>query len=209
MKKLCMILFAISIFFAGCTSGYRVHVNGFAEADQIRQNSSVYVSVDPNSRNPIFDKEIKARIEKLLKWYEYVPAADLEQSDYRLTFEASMDSHHTSGFTPLYRPYVGFHGGYWRDYHFGYTTYVPYYDTYYDQRLGIKVYARDPNSTSADEKVIWVGEAMISTSGEDYRRTINYLLVGCFQYFGADTSRQRSLIVTEKDPRIILIESLH
>ena len=207
MKNLSLILFVLSICVTGCTSGYRVHVNGFSEADQIRQKASVYVSVDPNSRNPIFDKEIKAKIEELLKWYEYVPTEDLEQSDYRLTFEAGMDSHHTSGFTPLYHPYVGFHGGYWSGYHFGYSTYVPYYDTYYDQRLGIKVFARD-SAASVEEKIVWVGEAMISTSGEDFRRTINYLLVGCFQYFGADTTRQRSLIVTEKDPRIIRIESL-
>jgi hypothetical protein len=208
MKNISMILFAASICVSGCTSGYRVHVNGFSETDlQIKQKSSVYVSVDPNSENPIFDKEIKAKIEELLKWYEYAPAEDLEQSDYRLTFHASMDSHQTSGFTSLYHPYVGFHGEYWSGYHFGYSTYVPYYDTYYDQRLGIKVYARDPDNDSTDEKIVWVGEAMISTSGEDFRRTINYLLVGCFQYFGADTSRQRSLIVTEKDPRIIKIES--
>ena len=209
MKNISWVLFAILIYMSGCTSGYRVHVNGFSETDrQISQKASVYVSVDPNSQNPIFDKEIKAKIEELLKWCEYIPTTDIEQSDYRLTFQAGMDSHHTSGFTPLYHPYVGFHGGYWSGYHFGYTTYVPYYDTYYDQRLGIKVYARDPNVSSAEEKVVWVGEAMISTGGEDFRRTINYLLVGCFQYFGADTSRQRSLIVTEKDPRIIRIESL-
>jgi hypothetical protein len=205
MKKLSMILFAVSVCAAGCTSGYRVHVNGFSETDrQVRQNASIYVSVDPNSRNPIFDKEIRAKIEELLRWYEYVPTDDLQQADYRLAFEAGMDSYHASGFTPLYRPYVGFHSGYWSGYHFGYTTYVPYYDTYYDQRLGIKVFTRDAN----EEKIVWVGEAMISTSGEDFRRTINYLLVGCFQYFGADTSRQRSLIVTEKDPRVIRIGSL-
>lgn len=208
MKNLSLTLFALSICVSGCTSGYRVHVNGFSEIDQIRQKASVYVSVDPNSRNPIFDKEIKAKIEELLRWYEYVPTEDIEQADYRLSFEAGMDSYHASGFTPLYRPYMGFHGEYWSGYHFGYTTYVPYYDTYYDQRLGIKVFARDSAAGSVEEKVVWVGEAMISTSGEDFRRTINYLLVGCFEYFGADTTRQRSLIITEKDPRIIRIESL-
>ena len=208
MKKLSLILIVASICVSGCTSGYRVHVNGFSEEDrQIRQNASVYVSVDPNSQNPIFDEEIKTKIEELLKWYKYVPAEDLEKADYRLTFEASMDSHHTSGFTPLYHPYMGFNGEYWSGYSFGYTTYVPYYDTYYDQRLGIKVYTRD-SAASEKEKIVWVGEAIISTNGDDFRRTINYLLVGCFQYFGIDTSRQRSLLITEKDPRIILIESL-
>jgi len=209
MKNLSLILIVISICVTGCTSGYRVHVNGFSEADrQISEKASVYVSIDPNSQNPIFDKEIKAKIEELLKWYEYVPAAALEQSDYRLTFQAGMDSHQSSGFTPLYHPYVGFHSGYRRGYHFGYSTYVPYYDTFYDQQLVMKVFARDPTTDSTEEKIVWVGEATISTSGEDFRRTINYLLVGCFEYFGADTTRLRSLIVTENDPRIIQIEFL-
>ncbi len=209
MKRLCLILAVFSVCFSGCTAGYRVHVNGFSERDQqIRSKASVYVSADPNSQNPIFDKEIKDKIEELLKWYDYNPVSVIEQSDYRLAFQVGMDSHQSSGFTSLHHPYVGFHSGYWRDYHFGYTTYVPYYDTFYDQRLIIKVFARDSNTDSNSEQVVWVGEAMVSTSGDDFRRTINYLLVACFKYFGADTTRQRSLYVTEEDPRIIHIESL-
>ena len=199
----------ISMSVAGCTSGYRVHVNGFSEQDQpVRDKASIYISLDPNSRNPIFDKEIKTKIEELLRWYDYVSASVLEQSDYRLTFQAGVDSHQSSGFTPLYHPYVGFHGGYWRDYYFGYTTYVPYYDTFYDRRLMMKVFSRSTAGDSAGEKLVWVGEAMISTSGDDFRRTINYLLVGCFEYFGVDTTRQKSMIITENDPRILRIEAL-
>lgn len=210
MKKLYLILITISMCLAGCTTGYRVHVNGFSEQGQyIKDKASIYVSLDPNSQNPIFNKEIKAKIEDLLRWYDYVPASTLEQSDYRLTFRTGVDSRQSSGFTPLYHPsYIGFHGGYWRDYYFGYSTYVPYYDTFYDQRLIIKVFARDPTNDSAGENIVWVGEAMISTSGEDFRRTINYLLVACFEYFGVDTTRQKSLIITEDDPRIIKIETL-
>ncbi len=209
MKKLCLLLATISLCIAGCTTGYRVHVNGFSERGrQIRDNASVYVSEDPNAQNPIFDKEIKAKIEELLKWYDYVPASAIEQSDYRLAFQLGMDSHQSSGFAPLYHPYGGFYSGYSRGYHFGYTTYVPYYDTFYDQRLSMKVFARDPAAGSDEEKIVWVGEAMTSTSGDDIRRTIGYLLVGCFEYFGVDTTRQKSLVVTEDDPRIIQIESL-
>ena len=209
MKKLGLILITVLICVAGCTSGYRVHVNGFREHDQqITDKASIYISLDPNSRNPIFDKEIKTKIEELLRWYDYVPTSALEQSDYRLTFQAGMDSRQTSGFTPHYHPYVGFHGGYWRDYYFGYTTYVPYYDTFYDQLLMLKVFTRGQTDDVTGEKIVWIGEAMISTSDNDFRRTINYLLVGCFEYFGVDTNRQKSLIITEKDPRILRIDSL-
>ena len=186
-----------------------MHVNGFTEPDlQIRDKASIYVTVDPNSQNPIFSKEIKTKIDELLKWYDFAPAPSIELSEYRLTFQVVMDSRSSSGFAPLYHPYVGFQSGYWRGYHLGYNTYVPYYDTFYDQRLSMKVFARDSTTGANSGQVVWVGEAMISTSGDDFRRTINYLLVGCFEYFGADTTRQKSLIVTEDDPRIIRIESL-
>jgi hypothetical protein len=86
--------------------------------------------------------------------------------------------------------------------------YFPYSDTYYDRWLSMKVFTQDNDTNSDDEKVIWVGEAMISTSGDDIRRVIDYLLVGCFEYFGVDTSRQRELIIAEDNPEILLIESL-
>ena len=79
MNKLCLILLTISICAAGCTTTYRVHVNGFSELDKpISDKASIYVTVDPNSQNPIFDKEIKAKIEMLLKSHGYIPAPDVE-----------------------------------------------------------------------------------------------------------------------------------
>jgi hypothetical protein len=209
MKKLSLIVINTSMCLAGCTSGYRVHVNGFSEQGRhIADKASFYISLDPNSRNPIFDEQIKAKIEELLKWYDYVPAPSLEHSDYRLTFHAGISSRHTYGFTPFYHPYMGFSGGYWQDYYFGYSTYVPYYDTFYDQRLMMKVFMHSRSTGLAGEEIVWVGDAIISSSGDDFRRTIDYLLVACFEYFGIDTTRQKSLIITEKDPRILRIESI-
>jgi hypothetical protein len=209
MKKLSLIVISASMCLAGCTTGYRVHVNGFSEQGRhIANKASIYVSLDPNSRNPIFDEQIKAKIEELLKWYDYVPAPSLEQSDYRLTFHAWISSHHSYGFYPFYQPYMGFSGGYWNDYYFGYSTYVPYYDTFYNQRLMMKVFTHNPGDDSDAGKIVWVGDAVISASGDDFRKTIDYLLVACFEYFGIDTTEQKSLVITEKDPRILKIESI-
>jgi hypothetical protein len=184
-----------------------VHVNGFYELDEpIKEEALVYVDVDPNSQNPIFDNEIKAKIEMLLTHNGYVPAPDIEHSDYRLTFQAGLDSRRISGYTPLYRPFMSFHDRYWGDYHFGYTSYVPYIDTYYDQWLVIKVF--DPDTASRNEQVIWIGEAMIGTEVADLRRVVNYLLVAGFEYFGIDTKRQITLKIIPDDPRIIQITSL-
>ena len=209
MKNLCLFFAAFFICATGCTSGYRVHVNGYSELDEtIRKGASIYVSADePNSQNPIFDKQIKAKIEELLKWYDYVPVS-ADKYDYRIDFQVGMNSHQVSGYEPVYHTSVGYYGGYYTGYHFGYSTYIPFHDTYYDRWLVVKVFAHDGDNDSDEEKVIWVGEAMISTSGGDIRRVIDYLLVGCFEYFGADTTRQRSFVITEKDSRILQIESL-
>ena len=208
MKKLSMFLICMSFITSGCTHGYRVYVNGYSEIEErIKSQSSIYVSADdPNSQNPIFDKQIKAKVEELLKIRGFIPASDNEKANYRITFHIGMDSRQVSGFEPAYRPYVGVSTGYWSGYHFGYTTYVPYYDTYTDRWLAMKVFARDKDTN--EEKVVWVGEAVISTSGDDIRRVIDYLLVGCFEYFGIDTTRQRSIVISEENPDILKIESI-
>jgi len=206
MNKLCLILLTIPIYAAGCTSTFTVHVNGFSELDQsISDKASIYVMVDPNSQNPIFDKEIKAKIEMLLRSHGYIPAPDAEQSDYRLAFQVGLDSHTVTGYTPLHRPYLGFHDRYWGYYNFGYTRYVPYFETFYDQRLVMKVFATDRSSASKAGQVIWIGEAMTDTSVADIRRVVDYLLIAGFEYFGADTKRQMTLTIGPDDPRIIRI----
>lgn len=209
MNKLCIILISILICTTGCSTAYTVHVNGFSELDEpIKEKASVYVKVDPNSQNPIFDNEIKTKVEILLKEQGYVPASDIELSDYRLVFQVGLDSRRVSGYTPLYRPFMSFHDRYWGDYHFGYTSYVPYIDTYYDQWLVMKVFATDPDTAPRTEQVIWIGEAMIGTDVADLRRVVNYLLVAGFEYFGRDTKRQITLKILPDDPRIIRISAL-
>jgi len=208
MNKLYLILLIISIYAAGCTSTFTIHINGFSEFDQpISDKASIYVAVDPNSRNPIFDKEIKTKIEMLLKSHGYVPVPDVEQADYRLAFHVGLDSHRVTGYTPLYRPYMGFHNRYWGSYNLGYTRYVPYFETFYDQWLVMKVFATGRDDASEAGKVVWIGEAMTDTSIADLRRVVDYLLVAGFEYFGVDTKRQMALTIGPEDPRIIRIES--
>ena len=208
MNKLYLILLAVPIYAAGCTSTFTVNVNGFSEFSKpISDEASIYVTVDPNSRNPIFDKEIKSKIEILLKSRGYVPVPDVEQADYRLAFHAGLDSHRVTGYTPFYRSYAGFYNRYWGNYNFGYTRYVPYVETFYDQWLVMKVFATGRDDASEAGKVVWIGEAMLDTSVADLRRVVDYLLVAGFEYFGVDTKRQITLKVGPDDPRIIEIAS--
>ena len=210
MKKLSLILTCLSFVTTGCTSGYRVYINGYSElAQPIKPNASFYVeSNDPNSHNPIFDQQIKNKIEALLEWYNYVPVSDINKSDYVITFRAGISSHEYHYYEPFYHTYLGFHTGFRSGYSFGYSTYIPYYDTYYDRWLSMRVSQNSGESGSNNEKVVWVGDAVISTSGGDLRRVINYLLVGSFDYFGVDTRKQKSVVITKNDPKILEIENI-
>ncbi|MEJ2649034.1 MAG: hypothetical protein P8016_11580 [Sedimentisphaerales bacterium] len=208
MKKLGLVLACSAFLATGCTSGYRVHVNGYSEPPKpIKPNATFYVEAnDPNSRNPIFDNQIKAKIEAILKWYKYVPVSDINQCEYVISFREGMSSHGSYRYEPFYNTYLGFHSGYRAGYSFGYTTYVPYYENYYDQWLSLEVSSRNSEAHSNTEKVVWVGEAVVGTSNDDMRKVIDYLLVGCFDYFGVDTTRQRSVLIKADDPRILDIK---
>ncbi|HCO93804.1 MAG TPA: hypothetical protein DIU00_07635 [Phycisphaerales bacterium] len=203
MHKLYSILVIILICTAGCTTTYMVRVNGFSEIDEpIKDKASIYVTVDPNSQNPIFDNQIKAKIEMLLKSHGYVPAPDVEQADYRLAFRAGLDSQRVTGYTSLHRPFMGFHNRFRGDYNFGYTTYVPYSETIYNQWLIMKVFSAGRTAASEAGQVVWIGEAMTGTGDADLRHVVNYLLVAGFEFFGVDTKRQMTLKISPEDPRI-------
>jgi hypothetical protein len=72
----------------------------------------------------------------------------------------------------------------------------------------MKVFATSRNGASEAGKVVWIGEAMISTDAADLRQIVNYLLVAGFEYFGVDTNRQIAIAISPDDPRIVQISSL-
>lgn len=207
MKKVYLFLAIVSIGFAGCTTGYRVYVNGFSETDQpVKENASFLVSADANSRNPVMDDRIKNRIEKLLQWEGYYPADANGQFDYKLTFNSGRNAYRTLEYEPFYQSHIGFYGGHHSGYSFGYTTYYPYYQIEQTLWLEMKLITPARPADSKAEKVLWVGEAMTETGGQDQRIVIDYLLAGCLEYLGQETGKQKSLFIKEDDPRIILLE---
>ena len=210
MKKLCLILICLSFITTGCTYGYRVSVNGYSELTQpIEPNAPFYVLTnDPNSLNPIFDNQIKSKIVALLERHNYKVVPDINDSQYVISFRAGSNSENYYSYEPRQNVSFGYHYGYWSGYDFGYTTYIPYYDTYYNKWFSMKISARKDNTDYSKDKAVWVGEAAISSGTDDMRKIIDYLLVGCFRYFGADTSRKREFVITEDDPVILEIKSI-
>jgi len=196
MLKFYTLLIVSILLLTGCTQSYIVHVSGFAEAQsQIPPNIRIYVVTDPNAENPLYDKEIKAKIVKLLSSRGFLPVDD-PASEYTMTFQTGMLSHLvqdtqyvSGGFAHGRRHHTFINGGY----------YVPYIRTEWDQWLQIKVLRGD--------KAVWVGEASTSKYYTEKRRGIDYLLVGIFDIFGQDTHKTITIEITEKDQRIAALES--
>lgn len=198
LKKVIVLTAALSCA-AGCTPAYRVRVNGYSElAEPLDRNASIYVATEPNSPNPIFDKQIKTSLDALLGVYGYTAAETPEAADYRLGFQVAMESERVVGHAPVYHSHFGGFGGYGNGFGFGYTTYAPYLDTLYDQWLILRLFTSGP----AGGTLVWVGEAMTSTDRAELRETVDYLLVGCLEYLGVDTGQQVTMTIRRDDPRI-------
>lgn len=198
-----MTLLLAALGVAGCTGGYRVHVNGYAELNEpVERDAALFVALDPNAPNPIFARQIKTSAETLLTGYGYTVADTPEAADYRIRFQVGMKSETVMGYTPAYRPHFGARGGYPNGLLFGYSTYTPYVDTLYDQWLILRLFK--PGSDEADaESLVWVGEAMMSTDRAELRETVGYLLIGCIEYLGVDTGQKVTMTIKKDDPRLV------
>jgi hypothetical protein len=190
----------------GCTSAHRVHVNGYSEPGrQVSSGASIYIATDPNSQNPIFERQIKTKLASLLQGYGYVPRAERRDAEYWLDFQLGTDSEKVVGYTPVHGYYGGYLGGHYRGYGLGYTTYVPYADTRYDQWLVMRLHASHPPDS---DQVIWVGEAVISTSRVELREAVDFLLVGCVEFLGVDTGERVTLTIRKNDPRVLSLDAI-
>lgn len=203
MWKRIIILTLTGWIAAGCTPGYRVQVNGYTElSEPIARNATLCVAGDPNAPNPIFQRQIKENAETLLRGYGYTITETPAGADYQVNFRVGMKSETYMGYTPVYRPHFGARGGYPNAFLFGYSTYTPYLDTYYDQWLILKLTKVDATGAAVGEPV-WIGEAMLNTEQADLRETVDYLLIGCLEYIGVDTGRNVAVRIRKDDPRLL------
>jgi hypothetical protein len=204
MTKSTLLLLILAACGAGCTRTYTVHVNTFSEIKEpLSRTTPIFVSIDPNSRNPILADVMAAKTRALLEERGYTPAEKAEGAGYVLTFRAGIDSTRVLDYMPIYRPYGGFYGFYGGYHHFGYgySTYVPYVETVYAHWLEMRLFSRGPDVKDRTRPV-WIGEAMVGRSDAELRASVNYLLIGLFEYFGADTRRWVSMRFKADDPRV-------
>lgn len=202
MKTVFVFLLLICLS-TGC-SRIEVRVNGFTStgiALQVPTHTSITVVEDPNAQNPIFEKEIAGKIQKLLSSKGYsVPSS--EKTEYNLTFNYGIDSGRTIvGAMPVYHPV----GTAYTSYGVGYTTYMPYSHTFYTKWLIL--YLTDAKKFKETRKIehVWIGEVISSGSSTDLRSVINYMLVAAFEHFGDNTKKQIRKIIPGDDERVKLL----
>ncbi|HUW18398.1 MAG TPA: DUF4136 domain-containing protein [Sedimentisphaerales bacterium] len=204
MEKLLLAAAVMSFFLQGCARTCTVRVNGFLEAGKaIRDGAAIYVAADANSPNPIFEKEIKGKIEQMLSQRGYSVAAGEELADYRLGFDFGVHRREVWGVQSYYGPDWFGYGGYRGSHYYGwYGAHIPYTEVYHDQWLSIRVSDTGRENAAAKGAVIWVGEAVTTRFSADMRETINYLLAAVFEYFGRDTKKRTRVKIEQSDPRI-------
>ncbi len=205
MIRYALILVAAAACAAGCTPAYRVHVNTFSElATPLSPTASIYVVTDANAPNPILARQIEAKITELLRGRGYRPAETAKAAEYLLTSQIGIGLERVMDYAPFHGPFGGFYyGGHGRGWGFGYTTYVPYIDTVYVHQLRMKLFAGNAGTTR--EKLVWLGEATVGTDDPELREAVNYLLVACVEYLGADTREWVTMKIRRDDPRILAI----
>jgi hypothetical protein len=204
MTRSMLMLTLVAAAAAGCTPVYTVHVDTFSQLKgSLPAGMSIYVSADPNSRNPILADAIASKLRTLLHERGYTPAAKAEGAAYMLTFRAGIDSTRVLDYAPVYQPY-GFYGGFGGYHHgfgYGYSTYVPYITTVYVHWLETRLYPQGENAGNRPQPV-WIGNAIVGMNTPELRLAINFLLVGFIDYFATDTERWVHVRLKEDDPRV-------
>jgi hypothetical protein len=218
MKKPCflMALIMVGVLASGCGPYiYHVKVNGYtdpAAPTRINAGGSFFVIENRDAKNPLLEKEVKEKIDKLLGKQGY-GLAPYEKADYYLFFSYGIGGEGTTTVVmPEYYPYpgsgFGFGTGYGRrasSYFFAapFFSYSPYPESValYDRWLLINVVDAKYYRDQGQFRACWVGEARSTGPSSDLRTVLNYLLVADFKQFGQNTGKAVSVDISEPEPR--------
>lgn len=212
MKKtvLSMLLLG-SILLPGCAA-YTVRVNGYLDPGQaagIQKTAGIHVVEDKDATNTIFAREIRSKIEGLLKSSGFL-VVPYDSADYYLLYAYGIGPARTvTEMLPVYQ--TGGTATVTRSGSRGSrvstiqlpstTTYVPYPTTVYDRWVMLKIVDgkeyREGKTTD-----VWIGEVSTPGQDKDIREAMNYLLVAAFEHFGQNTERPITKILDVDDERV-------
>jgi hypothetical protein len=206
----------IGIWFLGCSSvsTFTIRVNGYTDPGApglIKPGGSFCVIENQEAKNPLLEKEIKEKINKLLLTHGH-PVTTFEKADYYLFFAYGMGEPHSAGVTtPDYYGSIGW--GWGGGYGWGgwggpsVSIGLPWGGsadsaTLYDRWLLIKVVEAPAYRTQKVSGPVWVGEARSVGASSDLRLVLNYLLVADFKEFGKNTGKAVTVEIDANNPEV-------
>jgi hypothetical protein len=211
MKNLAILLIlGLALALVGCApAAYNINVNGYTDLTAptwIPVGSSFFVIENQKAKNPLLEKEVKGKINKLLEKHGY-QVGTYEKADYYLFFHFGIGQERSLTVAmPDYYPFgMGFGGGGpYRSYFFvsPFTGYYPYTETLYDRWLLINVVDGKYYRETGKWRTIWAGEARSTGTSADLRAVINYLLLADFQEFGKNTGKAISVEIDQQAPMV-------
>ncbi len=202
---ICLVPFAT----AGCVTTYEMEVNGYLDKEYVRSLPSaklpfsVFVVNNENADNPLLEREIAAKIARLLKEKGY-RLASAEEGDFYVVFRYGIDrgpleitSWEKHDRVDTYDPYTKM-----RSTKHVVTDSGVLSHQFYTRSLCIRVVDAQVLRKSGKTKVIWAGDTVSEGTSTDLRKVINYLLVATFDYFGRDTGKAVKVVLSEGNPRV-------
>ncbi len=206
-----LILGCLIVMVTGCSS-YSVRINGFLDPGHVSglvAGAPVHVVEDKEAPNPIFAREIRAKLNRLLKLKGFL-VVPYESADYYLLYSygtgqgrtvmETMPVYQSGGTATVTR--TGPKGTSYSTIQLpGTTSYVPYATTVYDRWLVLKlVDGRDYREGKISD--IWIGEVSSPGRTSDSREVMNYLLVAGFEHFGENTEKPVVEDISPEDERV-------
>lgn len=211
----CLLTGLLALFISGCAANYAVVTNTYLDRTApnpgIPAGASFAVLTNKNAPNPLFDNEVKSKIQNLLlgRGYRLVPE-DQAQFFATYTYDISGKTAATTRPDIVSGPGIVQHvyvNGSNQAYtivspSFSYVTYVTDYYNVYTARLFFKVLDAKAMRESGAQKVVWVGDTINESTNPDLRESIDYLLVATFKFFGTDTGRNREISLSADDKEV-------
>jgi hypothetical protein len=206
---------ASCILLSGCATTHAVVTNAYLKTDAsaklpIAQSSTFTVQGNTDAPNPLFDEEVRKKIECILvqKGYRLASGTD---SDFtvRYNYDVSARTETTSQSqwttVPTVQTYYVKGSAYSSILQSqAYATYIPETHTIYLSRLFVKVYQTASSGPSA-EQVVWVGDTFYENDDPDLRTVIDYLIVATFAYFNQNTGKNVTVALPEKSPDVLFL----
>jgi len=205
-------MLVIGLWFSGCSSvsTFAIKVNGYTDLSvpaPVKPGGSFCVIENQEAKNPLLEKEIKEKLNKLLLTHGF-PVTTFEKAVYYLFFGYGMgEPRSVSVATPDYFGSIGWGMGYgWGGPAFSigvpYGGYPADSASLYDRWLLIKVVEGPAYRTQKVSRPVWVGEARSVGASSDLRTVLNYLLVGDFKEFGKNTGKAITVEIKAQDPEV-------